>query len=33
MYDNNGNLLSAKSRRYDELFTKYGKKEVISFNS
>ena len=33
MYDDNGNLLSAKSRRYDELFTKYGKKEVISFNS
>ena len=33
MYDDNGNLLSAKSSRYDELFTKYGKKEVISFNS
>lgn len=33
MYDDNGNLLSAKSSTYDELFTKYGKKEVISFNS
>jgi hypothetical protein len=26
-------LLSAKSNRYDELFTKYGEKEVISFNA
>jgi hypothetical protein len=33
MYDDNGNLLSAKSNRYDELFTKYGEKEVISFNA
>lgn len=31
MYDYNGNLLPAKTRRYDELFTKYGKREVISF--
>jgi hypothetical protein len=33
MYDDNGNLLSAKSKRYDELFTKYGGKEVITFNA
>lgn len=33
IYNDNGNLLSAKSSRYDELFTKYGKKEVISFNA
>ena len=31
MYDHNGNLLPAKTRRYNELFTKYGKREVISF--
>ena len=33
MYDDHGNLLTAKSRRYDELFTKYGKREVISFTA
>jgi putative heme iron utilization protein len=33
MYDDNCNLISAKSNRYDELFTKYGEKEVISFNA
>jgi hypothetical protein len=31
MYDHNDNLLPAKTRGYDELFTKYGKREVISF--
>ena len=33
MYSDNGNLLSEKSSRYDALFTKYGKKEVITFNA
>jgi hypothetical protein len=33
MYDDNGNLLSAKSRRYYELFIKYGKKEILSFTA
>ncbi len=33
MYDENGNLLSAKSRRYDELFIKYGKREVLLFTA
>ena len=33
MYDDNGNLLSTKSRRYDELFIKYGRREVISFSA
>lgn len=33
MYDDNGNLLSAKSRRYDELFIKYGKREVLLFTA
>jgi Haem utilisation ChuX/HutX len=33
MYDDNGNLLSAKSRRYDELFIKYGKREILSFTA
>ena len=33
MYDVNGNLLSAKSRRYDDLFIKYGRREVISFSA
>ena len=33
MYDDNGNLIPAKSIRYDELFKKYGKKEVVSFNA
>lgn len=32
MYDENGNLHSTNLSRYDELFTKYGKKQVISFN-
>jgi putative heme iron utilization protein len=32
MYDENGNLRSTNLSRYDELFTKYGKKQVISFN-
>jgi hypothetical protein len=31
MYDDSGNLISAKSMKYDEIFRKYGKKEVISF--
>ena len=33
MYDDNGNLLSTKSRRYEELFIKYGRREVVSFSS
>ena len=33
MYDENGNLLSSKSNRYDEIFIKYGKKEIISFTA
>ena len=33
MYDDNGNLLSSKSNRYDELFIKYGKREVIAFTA
>ena len=33
MYDENGNLLLAKSRRYDELFIKYGKREVLLFTA
>ena len=32
MYDDNGNLLSTKFARYDNLFTKYGKKQSISFS-
>jgi putative heme iron utilization protein len=32
MYDDNGNLRSANLSMYDELFTKYGKKQVISFS-
>jgi len=32
MYDGNGNLISKKYERYDELFTKYGNKETISFH-
>ena len=32
MYDGNGNLISKKYERYDELFTKYGDKETISFH-
>ncbi|HJU78569.1 MAG TPA: ChuX/HutX family heme-like substrate-binding protein [Nitrososphaeraceae archaeon] len=32
MYDVNGNLHSAKFSRFEELFTKYGKKQVISFD-
>lgn len=32
MYDDNGNLHSAKFSGYDKLFTKYGRKEVISFD-
>ncbi|HKQ21725.1 MAG TPA: ChuX/HutX family heme-like substrate-binding protein [Nitrososphaeraceae archaeon] len=32
MYDENGNLRSTNLSRYDELFTKYGKKQVILFN-
>jgi len=32
MYDDNGNLISKKYERYDELFTKYGNKEIISFH-
>jgi putative heme iron utilization protein len=32
MYDENGNLHSTNLSRYDELFTKYGKKQVISFS-
>ena len=32
MYDDNGNLRSADLNIYDELFTKYGKKQVISFS-
>jgi putative heme iron utilization protein len=31
MYDDIGNLYSAKFHRYDELFRKYGRKQVISF--
>jgi putative heme iron utilization protein len=33
MYDDNGNLLSSKSNRYDELFIKYGKREIIEFTA
>lgn len=33
MYDDNGNLLSAKTRSYDELFIKYGKREILSFTA
>jgi Haem utilisation ChuX/HutX len=33
MYDDNGNLLSEKSRRYDQLFIKYGKREILSFTA
>jgi putative heme iron utilization protein len=33
MYDDSGNLISAKSMNYDEIFRKYGKKEVISFSA
>jgi len=33
MYDDSGNLKSAKSMKYDEIFRKYGKKEVISFSA
>jgi hypothetical protein len=33
MYDDSGNLISAKSMKYDEIFRKYGKKEVISFTA
>jgi hypothetical protein len=33
MYDDNGNLSSAKFDRYNKLFTKYGKKEIITFSS
>jgi|SRR6185503_19004454 putative heme iron utilization protein len=32
MYDDNGNLRLPKFDRYDELFTKYGRKEIVSFN-
>jgi hypothetical protein len=32
MYDGNGNLISKKHERYDELFKKYGNKEIISFH-
>ena len=33
MYDDNGKLLSSKSNRYDELFIKYGKREIIEFTA
>jgi len=33
MYDDNGNLISSKSNRYDELFIKYGKREIIEFTA
>jgi len=32
MYDDHGNLRSEKFDRYDDLFTKYGKKQIISFS-
>jgi hypothetical protein len=32
MYDDNGNLRSAKFDRYDKLVTKYGKNQIISFD-
>ena len=32
MYDENGNLRSGNLSMYDKLFTKYGKKQVISFS-
>ena len=32
MYDDNGNFRSANLNIYNELFTKYGKKQVISFS-
>lgn len=32
MYDDNGNLRSANLNIYNELFTKYGKKQIISFS-
>ena len=32
MYDDNGNLSAAKFDRYNQLFTKYGKKQIISFS-
>jgi hypothetical protein len=32
MYDDSGNLSSAKFDRYNKLFTKFGKKEIISFS-
>jgi len=31
MYDDNGNLSAAKFDKYRELFSKYGKKQLISF--
>jgi putative heme iron utilization protein len=33
MYDGNGNLIPSKSMKYDEIFRKYGKKDVISFSA
>lgn len=33
MYDDSGNLLSAKTRSYDELYIKYGKREILSFTA
>ena len=31
MYDDNGNIISKSHGRYDELFTKYGKRELYHF--
>jgi len=32
MYDDAGKLIVEKSKRYEELFAKYGKREVVSFD-
>jgi putative heme iron utilization protein len=33
MYDSNGNLVKEKVARFDEMYTKYGSKELVSLRS
>jgi putative heme iron utilization protein len=32
MYDSNGNLIKEKVAKFDEIYTKYGSKELLSLN-
>ena len=32
MYDNNGNTVMEKAKKYDEIFRKYGSKDTLSFS-